>query len=354
MKTVVLSFRKRTDNDYDYERGFIDFLNDYTVYVDKVVILSKDDDNGLIGALSDEYDLMFVLKSDSAGFYLPSVLTKLNLVPDKEGFYGDKKVVSVVPYDYKEGYRENFERALENRFKVSFEKLTFKLYGVKTEDVEEVTAKITEEIPCVYFNVCETFGDLKVSLVYDDTAPKKQVDKAVRGVIKSLKNHIYAEDDVSLARRFYDVVKLRKQKVCTAESMTGGKIAAKIVSVDGASDVFYESLVTYDTLAKERRLNVNHSTVMAHTVVSEEVAYEMAKGLLSQKNCTLAISITGYAGSDAHPSADDGLCYIGIGTEQKIQVYKYRFSGKRNENIEKAANTAIFLAIKTVENLDSL
>lgn len=354
MKTAVLSFRKRTSNDTEYERGFIDFLNGYTIYVDKIVILSNNDDNGLIEALSTEYDLAFILNGDRTEFYLPSVLAKLKLTPDKEGFCGDKKVVSVVPFDYKGSYVFRFENALNKRFSVSFDKLTFKLYGVKKEEVEEVTARISEEVPSVFFNVSENLGDVKTCLVYGDTAPKKQVDKAVRIFIRALKNHIYAEDDITLSQRLYDVVKLRKQKICTAESMTGGTIASKIVSVDGASDIFYESLVTYDTLAKERRLGVKHSTVMAHTVVSEQVAYEMAKGLLDQQNCTLAITVTGYAGSDVHPSSDDGLCYICIGTKEKIQVYKYRFDGKRKENIEKAANAALFLAIKTVENLDSL
>lgn len=355
MKTVVLSFRKRTSNvKLDYELDFIKFLNGYTIYADKITVLSKNDDNGLIEALSSDYDLAFVLNSEDAGFYLPSVLGRLNVAPDKDGFWGSGKVISIVPTKFNDDYPEKLERALAKKFSISFSRVTFKLYGVRETELSKVIGKITATNSDVFFNVSDCDGDVKVSLIYGDTAPKKSVDRAIREFISALKSRIYAEDDISLEKRFYDVVKLRKQTVCTAESMTGGNIAAKIVSVDGASDVFYEGLVTYDTLAKERRLDVSHATVTRKSVVSEEVAYEMAKGLLAQNNCTLAITITGYAGSNVNPSKDDGLCFIGIGTKEKVQVYSYKFKGNRKENIEKATNAALFLAIKTVENLDSL
>lgn len=355
MKTVVLSFEKRTSNQkLDYELDFIKFLNGYTIYADKIVILSKNDDNGLIEALSSDYDLAFVLNSEESGFYLPSILNALKLYPDKNGFCGNDKVVSIVPTKFNEDYPSKFEAVLSQRFQISFEKVTFKLYGIKTSEIGKVISKIAERNKDVYFNVSVIGNDIKVCLTYSDKAPKKSVDRGIREFISALKPHIYAEDDVSLPKRFYDVVKLRKQKVCTAESMTGGTIASKIVSVDGASDIFYEGLVTYNTLAKERRLDVKHSTVVQKTVVSEEVAYEMAKGLLAQNNCTLAITVTGYAGSDVNPSKDDGLCFIAVGTCDKIQVYRYKFKGSRKENIENASDAALFLAIKTVENLDSL
>lgn len=354
MKTLVISFKKRTSSgDLSYEREFIDFLNGYTLYADKLLVLSKNDDNGLIEALSSNYDLAFLLNGDEAvGF--TAVLNSLGLTFDADGFCVKDKILSVVPKNFKEGYPEKLEKVISEKFSVAFNKITFKLYGVKVEKVLEVCGRISDETPSVYFNVSENFGDIKVNLIYGDLAPKKTVDKGVREFIYALKNHIYAEDDVSLEKRLYDVVKLRKQKICTAESMTGGKIASKIVSVDGASDIFYEGLVTYDTLAKERRLGVSHSTVNTYTVVSKQVAYEMAKGLLESGNCTLAITVTGYAGSSVSPTINDGLCYIGVGVKNKIQVYEYKFSGSRTENIENACNAAIFLAVKTVENLDGL
>ncbi len=355
MKTVVVSFKNRTTNaDMRAESKFINFLNEYTLYADEVVILDERANNGLIEALSLDFDLLFVLNFDDADFYVPTVVLNAYEPSKFEGFFGNDKTVSIVPKDYKGKYRKQLEELLTKKFNVSFWKITFKLFGTSTEEVLSVANEICTDNPSVYFNVASDFGDIKANLMYSDYAPKKQVDGAVKEFIARLKNHVYAEDDVTLPQRLFDVAKLRKQKICTAESMTGGKIAAKIVSVSGASDVFYEGLVTYNTLAKERRLGVKHATVVRNTVVSEAVAYEMAKGLLEQKNCTLAITITGYAGSDVHPSTDDGLCYIGVGAEDKIQVYKYRFNGTREENVEKASNAALFLAIKTIENLDSL
>ena len=355
MRTIVLSFKDRTTNaDTLEESKFIRFINEYTVYADKVIILDEKDDNGLIEALSSDFDLLFVVNFENADFYVPAVIAKRFSASDFDGFFGDDKIVSLVPKNYEEKFRKPLVDLLEKKFGCAFSKLAFKLFGTSLTEVNTVISQITQTNSSVFFNVSSDYGDIKVTLLYGDYAPKKQVDGAVKEFILRLKNHVYAEDDVSLQQRLFDVARLRKQTICTAESMTGGKLASKIVSVDGASDVFYEGLVTYNTLAKERRLGVKHSTVVRHTVVSEEVAYEMAKGLLEQNNCTLAITITGYAGSNVHPSDDDGLCYIGIGAGDKIQVYKYRFGGNRIENVEKASNAALFLAIKTIENLDSL
>ena len=355
MKTVVVSFKNRTTNaDMRAESEFINFLNEYTVYADKIIILDEKSNNGLIEVLSSDFDLLFVLNSEEADFYVPSAVSKIYEPSSFDGFFGKDKTVSIVPKTFTGKYRKPLEELLVKKFNVGFGKITFKLFGTSTEEVLSVANGISADNPSVYFNVSSDFGDIKATLIYSDYAPKKQVDSAVKEFILRLKNHVYAEDDVTLPKRLLDVAKLRKQKICTAESMTGGKIASKIVSISGASDVFYEGLVTYNTLAKERRLGVKHSTVVQHTVVSEAVAYEMAKGLLEQKNCTLAITITGYAGSDVHPSEDDGLCFIAVGAEGKIQVYKYRFKGTREENVEKASNAALFLAIKTIENLDSL
>ena len=140
---------------------------------------------------------------------------------------------------------------------------------------------------------------------------------------------------------------MRGKKISVAESFTGGGLAKRIVSVPGASDVYFEGLNTYNQNAKIKRLGVSPYTLGTLGAVSEKTAYEMALGLLNTRDCDLAIATTGLAGPKGdkhmHPV---GYCCIAIGTKERISVYQYKFDGNREEITEKAINYALFLAYK--------
>lgn len=148
-----------------------------------------------------------------------------------------------------------------------------------------------------------------------------------------------------------ELLRQRNAKISVAESFTGGNVSARIVSVSGASKVFYEGIVAYDSDAKEKRLNVSHSAIVNDKPVSARVAKEMAKGLIATGKVDYAISTTGIAG----PNSDDskfpvGLCYVGVATKDNVAAYEYVFGGNREEIIQKGANEALLLAIKTIKN----
>jgi nicotinamide-nucleotide amidase len=85
-------------------------------------------------------------------------------------------------------------------------------------------------------------------------------------------------------------------KVATAESCTGGMLAALLTSVPGSSDVFDCSFVTYSNEAKKRMLGISHELIAEHGAVSRECALAMAHGAILESAATLAVSITGVAG----------------------------------------------------------
>lgn len=89
--------------------------------------------------------------------------------------------------------------------------------------------------------------------------------------------------------------------VATAESCTGGLIAAAITGVPGASAVFRYGWVTYCNEAKERELGVPPALIEEHTVVSEPVVAAMALGAMRQAGADLAVAVSGNAGPSAAP-----------------------------------------------------
>lgn len=198
-------------------------------------------------------------------------------------------------------------------------------------------------------HVREKNGDLRVEIIYDRNTPKMIADEVVRILATGLRGYVYAMDDVSVQERLVEALTLHRRKIATAESFTGGAIGRAIVSVAGASRVFYEGLNTYDSKAKAERLGVSEYTLMSKGAVSEETAYEMAAGLLAQGHCDVAIASTGNAGPTAERNTPVGLCFLAIATKERVQTYRLHFEGDRNRVIDTAVNLALFLAYKEVK-----
>lgn len=102
--------------------------------------------------------------------------------------------------------------------------------------------------------------------------------------------------------------------VVTAESCTGGLIAAAITSPAGASDIFERGYVTYSNAAKTDLLGVREATLEAFGAVSEEVAGEMAEGALTRSGATMAIAVTGIAGPGGSEAKPEGRVCFGLAT----------------------------------------
>ena len=100
----------------------------------------------------------------------------------------------------------------------------------------------------------------------------------------------------TLARLLIDEVRERHLRVVTAESCTGGLVAAAICSIPGASDVFERGFITYTNRAKEEMLGIPGDLIADFGAVSEPVARMMAEGALNNSRAHIAVAITGVAG----------------------------------------------------------
>lgn len=124
----------------------------------------------------------------------------------------------------------------------------------------------------------------------------------------------------------------KKLMLATAESCTGGIIAGCLTEIAGSSDVFDRGFITYSYDAKIGNLGVKPDTLTTHGAVSEQTAYEMAKGALAHSKAHITIAVTGIAGpGGATPDKPVGLVYIGVanGKTGEVRTIKNNFAGDR-------------------------
>jgi nicotinamide-nucleotide amidase len=152
-----------------------------------------------------------------------------------------------------------------------------------------------------------------------------------------------AMSDHALAAELGRLLRARGFRIATAESCTGGLVAAAITSVPGSSEWFERGFVTYSNDAKAELLGVPRETIAPNGAVSEPVARAMAEGAVAHSRAQCALSITGIAGPDG--GTDDkpvGLVCFGwaFPGEPAVTTTK-RFDGDRQAVREAAARAAM-------------
>ena len=135
----------------------------------------------------------------------------------------------------------------------------------------------------------------------------------------------------------------KNKRIATAESCTGGLIAALLTEIAGASSVFERGFITYSNQAKQDLLSVSFTLLDTYGAVSEQVAGVMATGALRNSKADIAISVTGIAGPGGGTLLKPvGLVYIGYASaEGDSQVQQCNFSGSRCEIRYSAVSKAL-------------
>lgn len=141
----------------------------------------------------------------------------------------------------------------------------------------------------------------------------------------------------------------KKLTIATAESCTGGKIASTLTSVSGASNYFKGSVVSYATQTKIDVLDVSKSIIDKYSVVSAQVASEMALGIQKLTQVDYAIATTGNSGPAKGDSvADLGIVFIAIATPTSVFVEEFNFGQPREKVIDRAVGKSLELIYKEI------
>ena len=176
---------------------------------------------------------------------------------------------------------------------------------------------------------------------------KKEARKLTQPMVKELKrrfgNSIYTtEEEVTLEQSVVELLLANKLTVSTVESCTAGLLAARLVNVAGASEVFKSGYITYSNKAKRRMIGVKKSTLEKYGAVSEQVAVQMVKGAAMLSKADVAVGITGIAGPDGGSEEKPvGLVYIACFVNGTVTVKEYHFSGNREKIRQSSVSNAL-------------
>lgn len=149
-----------------------------------------------------------------------------------------------------------------------------------------------------------------------------------------------------IVQEIADILLDNKWTLSVAESCTGGLISSLLTDIPGSSHYTKINFVTYCAQAKEKYLSVKSSTLKKFGEVSEQVAKEMALGVIKKTKADFALSTTGIAGnSGGYLKQHAGLIYIGVASRKESVVYKFNANprGSRRQIKSDFANMALKL-----------
>jgi len=150
-------------------------------------------------------------------------------------------------------------------------------------------------------------------------------------------------------------LRARGWRVGTAESCTGGRVAARLTGTAGSSDYFAGGIVAYANRVKEALLGVDAATLAREGAVSASVASEMAVGARQRLGVDVAVATTGIAGPTGG-TADKpvGLVFVAVATATGVRVRRCQFTGDRAAVQEAATATALAMVGQVVEAMDEV
>jgi nicotinamide-nucleotide amidase len=159
---------------------------------------------------------------------------------------------------------------------------------------------------------------------------------------------VFDPETLALAERVLAGCRARRWRVATAESCTGGLVAAALSAIAGASDVVERGFVTYSNRAKMELLGVPADTIAAHGGVSAETAAAMARGAVARAGVDLAVSVTGLAGpGGGTPQKPVGLVYLGVARKDgAARIERRIFPGDRGQ----VRQAAVVLALELLQS----
>jgi nicotinamide-nucleotide amidase len=228
------------------------------------------------------------------------------------------------------------------------ERRVLRFYGLSESALAQALAEAGGDGDGVTVTICARDFELVTDL-FVEPGGEARADALEHALAGAGEPYLFARDDEPTAALVLRLLRERGLTLATAESATGGLVAARLTGIPGASDVFVGSVVAYANEVKEGELDVPAETLRAHGAVSAETAAAMAAGARSRLGADVGVSTTGVAGpGGGSPEKPVGLVFLhasGPGGERKARL---DLPGDRETVRGRASVAALHLVRKLV------
>ena len=221
------------------------------------------------------------------------------------------------------------------------ERLILRFFGLSESAVARVLDEAGGEGGGLEATVCAREFEVNVDLVAERGAEARAQDvaDALRGRLEAF---LFAEDARPVEELVLEAARRRGLTLATAESCTGGLVAARLTSVPGSSDVFVGGVVAYANEVKLAELDVSAEVLERHGAVSAEAAAAMADGTRRRYRADVAVSVTGIAGpGGGTPEKPVGLVYVHAAGPDEREAVELSIPGDREAVRARATVTAL-------------
>ena len=195
-------------------------------------------------------------------------------------------------------------------------------------------------------------GTIRLRLSTYGEATAEEIDSQIATLLPLIKDYVIALEDKPLEAILGELLKQKNSTIATAESCTGGRLAAALNAQSGSSEYYMGSVVAYANEVKEQVLGVEHDTLINHGAVSEQTVREMAEGVRRLMHTDYAIATSGIAGpTGGTEDKPVGTVWIAWATPQGTVAERYQFgvARLREQITQRAVTTALVRMIQLVK-----
>ena len=195
-------------------------------------------------------------------------------------------------------------------------------------------------------------GTIRLRLSSYGKASETEMDAQIATLTPLIADYLIATEDQPLEVVLGNLLKERQQTIATAESCTGGRLAAALNAQSGSSAYYMGSVVAYDNRIKEQVLGVAHDTLVEYGAVSEQTVREMAEGVRALMNTDYAIATSGIAGpTGGTKDKPVGTVWIAWATPTGTEARCFHFgvAREREQITMRAVNEALIHLIKSIK-----
>jgi nicotinamide-nucleotide amidase len=223
------------------------------------------------------------------------------------------------------------------------ERRVLRFYGAGESEIARAFEESGGEGGGVGVTICAREYEVHVDLFVED-AGQARADELASGMRERAGRYLFAEDERPVEAIVLDLCREDGLTLATAESCTGGLVAARLTSVPGSSDVFVGGIVSYANEVKERELGVPEEILERFGAVSAEAAGAMAAGARERLGADVAVSVTGIAGPGGGSAEKPvGLVYLHAEGPDSRDALELDFPGDRGAIRSRATVTALHL-----------